>query len=366
MAAIDFKTFNLVAPSVLAQRLPVMIRGRHGVGKSEVVYQTARDLGLPVVERRASQMTEGDLIGMPDSEPNITAKGNKSTQWNAPDWFLRACEEPVVLFLDEVDRATPEVRQGIMELTDSRKIYGRYLHEGTVIVAAVNGGEHCASQYQVAELDPAELDRWWVQDIEPTVEDWLTWAKDNVDQFVWDFVNNNRGHLEHVGEYEPNKVYPSRRSWKRLSDTLQTAGLLADPRVSVEPMFVLASGFVGFEGAVALRDFAQNYDRQVTVEDILTHGKVEKTKDFTVVEHVALVDKMDAAEVFHAALTTEQVQNLANYFVTMPSEPAMKLWQVLGSASCSDENVMALHGATSSSDVSVADHLTIMLTGGLS
>lgn len=366
MAAIDFRTFNSIAHAVLAQRLPVMIRGRHGVGKSEVVYQTARTLGLPVVERRASQMTEGDLIGMPDSEAKVSEQGNKSTQWNAPDWFLRACEEPVVLFLDEVDRATPEVRQGIMELTDSRKIYGRFLHEGTVIIAAVNGGEHCASQYQVAELDPAELDRWWVQDIEPTVEDWLDWGKDNVDSLIWDFINNNRGHLEHRDEYEPNKVYPSRRSWKRLSDTLQTAGLVADPRQALEPLFVLATGFVGFEAGVALRDFAKNYDRQVTVEDILTLGKVEKTSDFSTIEHVAMVDKMDASEVFQSALTTEQVQNLADYFVTMPSEPAMKLWEVLGRQECADENVMALHGATSSGGVSVADHLTIMLTGGLS
>jgi hypothetical protein len=33
------------------------------------------------------------------------------------------------LFLDEVDRATLEVRQGIFELTDSRKLNGHYLHE---------------------------------------------------------------------------------------------------------------------------------------------------------------------------------------------------------------------------------------------
>jgi hypothetical protein len=252
-----------------------------------------------------------------------------------------------------------------MELTDSRKIYGRHLHPDTLIIAAVNGGEECGSQYQVGELDPAELDRWWVQDVEPTIEDWLTWAKDNVDSFVWDFINNNRGHLEHFGEHEPNKVYPSRRSWKRLSDTLTTAGLLTDPRQALEPLFVLSSGFVGFEGAVALRDFAQNYDRQVTVADVLDDGKIEKTADFSVIEHVALVDKMDAAEVFHAVLTETQVTNLADYFVTMPSEPAMKLWEVLGRPDCNDENVMALHGATSTSGVSVADHLTMMLTGGV-
>ena len=64
---VDFKTFRSVAPFVIDVRKPILIRGRHGVGKSEVVYQLAHDLGLPVVERRASQMTEGDLLGMPST-----------------------------------------------------------------------------------------------------------------------------------------------------------------------------------------------------------------------------------------------------------------------------------------------------------
>ena len=71
--AVDFKTFRNVAPHVIAVRKPVLLRGRHGVGKSEVVYQVAEDLGLPVVERRASQMTEGDLIGLPKTDGDVTS-----------------------------------------------------------------------------------------------------------------------------------------------------------------------------------------------------------------------------------------------------------------------------------------------------
>ena len=149
--AIDFATFVKVAPHVAAVRKPVLIRGRHGVGKSEVVYQIAAALGMPVVERRASQMTEGDLVGLPSTDGNVTS-------FNPPDWFKTACDNPVVLFLDEVDRATIEVRQGIFELTDSRKLNGHTLDNDTLIFAAVNGGEHGA-QYQVGEMDPAELDR---------------------------------------------------------------------------------------------------------------------------------------------------------------------------------------------------------------
>jgi MoxR-like ATPase len=61
--SVDFNTFLTVAPHVLDAKLPVLLRGRHGVGKSQVVYQIANERTLPVVERRASQMTEGDPIG---------------------------------------------------------------------------------------------------------------------------------------------------------------------------------------------------------------------------------------------------------------------------------------------------------------
>jgi MoxR-like ATPase len=207
--SVDFKTFISLAPHVSKAGLPVILRGRHGVGKSQVVYQIAKNMGLPVIERRASQMTEGDLVGLPSIDGDRTS-------FNPPDWFKSACEEPAVLFLDEVDRAVQEVRQGIFELTDSRKLNGHHLHPDTVVFAAVNGGEH-GEQYQVNEMDPAELDRYSVWDIEPTVEDWLSWAKKNVDGLIWDFINQNHSHLEHNGEYEPNKVYPSRRSWDRLN-----------------------------------------------------------------------------------------------------------------------------------------------------
>ena len=218
--SVDFKTFLQIVPSILDARFPVLMRGRHGIGKSTVVYQIAEERGLPVVERRASQMTEGDLVGLPSTDGNTTS-------FNPPDWFKTACDNPVVLFLDEVDRATIEVRQGIFELTDSRKLNGHVLHKDALIFAAVNGGEH-GDQYQVGEMDPAELDRWTVFDVEPSAEDWLTWAKDKVDGILWDFINQNRNHLEHTGDFEPNKVYPSRRSWVRLNDCFAQANLLAE------------------------------------------------------------------------------------------------------------------------------------------
>jgi len=352
--AVDFKTFNTVAPLVAAVRKPILLRGRHGIGKSCVVYQTANDLGLPVVERRASQMTEGDLVGLP-------VISGETTTFNPPDWFHQACNEAVVLFLDEVDRATLEVRQGIFELTDSRKLNGHALHEDTLIFAAVNGGEH-GEQYQVGEMDPAELDRWTVFDVEPTIEDWLGWAKTNVDDVVWDFINQNRGHLEHTGDFEPNKVYPSRRSWDRLNECLATAGFLSDDgrKDNLPTVYELGCAFVGFEAAVALRDFVEKYERQVTVGMILDDGQIEKTAEFGINDHSALVEKMEASEVFKTELSDAQVANLGAYFLTLPSEVAMKLWTVLGNGEI--QNTVALHQCKVG-DQSVSAYIVELLTG---
>ena len=350
--AVDFKTFLHVVPHVTRTRKPVLLRGRHGVGKSQVVYQFAKSVKMPIVERRASQMTEGDLVGLPKTDGNVTS-------FCPPDWFKMACDEPVVLFLDEVDRATIEVRQGIFELTDSRKLNGQRLHEDTLIFAAINGGEH-GEQYQVGEMDPAELDRWTVFDVEPTIEDWLSWAKENVDPLVWDFINQNRGHLEHTTDFEPNKVYPSRRSWDRLNECLASGkdSVLSQGHSPV--LFSLAAAYVGFEAAVALNDYVQNYDRQVTVEDILVDGKLDKLTDWGINDHTALVEKMEAGETFKEKLPEEQVANLAKYFMLLPSEVAMKLWTVMGNSENEIQNTVALHQSEIDGD-SVAGRMVSML-----
>ena len=348
--AVDFATFSQIVNHVTAVRKPVLLRGRHGIGKSTVVYQYASRQNMEVVERRASQMTEGDLVGLPTIE-------NNSTKFNPPDWFKAACERPVVLFLDEVDRATLEVRQGIFELTDSRKLNGHKLHDDTFIFAAVNGGEHGA-QYQVGEMDPAELDRWTVFDIEPSVEDWLAWASDSgISQEIFNFVNQNRAHLEHTDDYEPNKVYPSRRSWERLDQCLSQASLLEE---SSPVLFNLTSAFVGFEAAVAFNDFIQNYDRQVSTDDILVKGDFSKLADFGINDHTAIIDKFEAEETFKEELPQDQVNNLARYFIMLPSEVAMKLWTVMGKGEVN--NTVKLH-KTDVDGESVSKHFVKMING---
>ena len=76
-------------------------------------------------------------------------------------------------------------------------------------------------------------------------------------------------------------------------------------------------------------------------------------------------DVTEALNAFAETLTEDQVTNLANYFVTLPSEVAMKLWTVLGDTDNID-NVVALHKAEAADGRRVSDHLVEILGGNQS
>jgi hypothetical protein len=345
---ISFAQFSKIAPHILRSRKPIMGHGAHGIGKSAIVYQladvAAKILELPdpnyvypIIERRASQMADtGDVIGVP--EPKDSEHGRVTT-FAPMGWFARACHEPCILFFDEVDRANNDVRQSLMELTDSRKIAGHYLHPDTIIISMVNGGSHDENNaYQVSELDPAEHDRWWHVNLEPTVNDWLEWSEGKVLEVVWDFINNNKEHLEHKGDMEPHKVYPSRRSWTHFDKCLRDAkdsgtNLLAANDEGKVPMTVyfVGEGFIGQEASIAFRDFVEKYESQVSVDDVLNGKKQELIKKFKVNDSNAMIDKIATSDEIKNGLTPSQTTNLAKFIYSVQAELAMKAWEKLTS-----------------------------------
>ena len=69
---------------------------------------------------------------------------------------------------------------------------------------------------------------------------------------------------------------------------------------------------------------------------------------------------MEAKDIFSENLPAEQIDNLAEYFMTLPSEVGMKLWTVVGQGN--NENVIALHGS-SPNGKPISTHLVELMTG---
>jgi hypothetical protein len=281
----------------------------------------------------------GDISGVPYAD-----KKDKVTDFFINRWLKDACDNPVILFLDEIDRADIQIRQAIFELTDSRKYAGHHLHENTLIFGAVNSGEH-AAQYQVGGMDPAEVDRWIVFDVEPSIEDWLEWGKtnNNIVPIVLDFITNFPEHLEHKGDFEPNKIYPSRRSWKRLSDCLSQEENIIKPGEVSRTLFAICNAFIGLEATHSFADYIRKYQKIITPQDIIDDGRIELTNKFNFNEHLALIQMMENKASLKKVLNEKQIQNLVKYFNSLPSEIMIKLWDLVSKEEESLTNVKNLH-----------------------
>ncbi len=320
----DFKTCVSVL-KLLPVESAVLLRGKHGIGKSQLVYQIgkvfAKELNVPfeqfVVERRLSQMQDGDMIGLP-----VLSDG--STRFAPPDWFLECCASPKLLFLDEINRATPEVMQSAFQLVLDRQLNGHKVHEKTRVYAAVN----ISSDYIVNEMDPALLDRFWIADLEPSEDDWFDWAQKNgIDETIYDFLKHYPSYLEHKDRYEPNKIYPSRRSWHKLSNCLTESGIANEPKEHL--YFAACLGFVGQEAATRFRSFALDKNKELSALDVLDkfNTKLQKKIDGMGPEKWnILIDKI-GDHCKKEILSNVQLRNLSGFMKSLPGEHMVHLWK---------------------------------------
>mgnify|MGYP003625346177 FL=1 len=106
--------------------------------------------------------------------------------------------------------------------------------------------------------------------------------------------------------------------------------------------YQIAQAFIGFEGAVAFNNFLKDYDRQVSIEDLLDEGRHELTKNWKINDHNAMVEKMKSKDIFAERLSDTRLENLAKYFVSLPSEIVMVLWQSLAQTEESTYNIAKL------------------------
>ena len=241
---INTQQLNFILENTPAEQ-NIMLVGKHGIGKSRILEDFFNAHGQKVVTLFLGQMSDpGDLIGL----PHLDEKTGK-TEFMLPYWFP-VDNKPIVLFLDELNRARPEVLQTVMDLTLNRKLAGKSLPKGSRIISAVNGG----NEYQLTDLDPALVSRFNIYEFAPSVEDWLDWAKSaELDGRVINFIEENPEYLDGQADFSAENLErtPDRRSWERVSSIIKTANPL-------EPMhkFIL-SGIVGDTAAANFCRFVE-------------------------------------------------------------------------------------------------------------
>jgi DNA polymerase III delta prime subunit len=326
----DIKTFKHLAPKLPAE-IAILMRGPTGVGKSHIALACAKELGLPFIDVRGSTMDESKVTGIPDFE---VSKEMGVATFVLPSWFVRGCREPVVLCLDEFNRSMPQVMQAFFQVVLDRSLGNdssgnpMVLHPETRIFAAVNHG----AEYDVNDMDPALLRRFWTVDLEPTNEDWITWAKDKCDPVLVDFIRQNPAHLRpEVSSVEPGSVMPTPASWHRLDTTLGHMDWAASSLAGSRPegFYALCHGFVGTEASIAFTEFVAKYEKQVSAEDVIT-GRVTKkvAKAMKASESLTVLDKL----IDHAGKndwSSADADNIVAFARSLPAEQMVHLWNAV-------------------------------------
>lgn len=242
----------------------ILLVGRHGIGKSEILTAHFEKNGMEVIPLFLGQMADpGDLIGLPHFNEET-----HHTEYYPPYWFPLD-DKPIVLFLDELNRARPELMQSVMDLALNRKLAGKKLPEGSQVIAAVNAGD----EYQVEDLDPALISRFNVYHFEPEINDWINWAEKNqLDKRVIKFIKENQSMLDSCAVPEDDedgfRKTPDRRAWKKVSDVVKNIPVIKEKHVK------LISGIIGREAAVSFIVHSKiNENDNMKIENFWEKGK---------------------------------------------------------------------------------------------
>ena len=156
---------------------PLCIWGTHGLGKTQIVKEFAREKGWKFTYCAPAQFEEmGDLHGMPSiMDPDKTISGDEYTIYSPPEWVPTE-KGPGILLLDDINRADDRILRGCMQLLQNFELSSWKLPERWQIVCTANpeGGD-----YSVTPMDDAMLTRMLHITLIFNHKIWAEWALDN-------------------------------------------------------------------------------------------------------------------------------------------------------------------------------------------
>ena len=128
----------------VAARVPVLLWGAPGTGKTSAIRAMSNAMGLPCETVIASIREPSDFAGLP------IVTGN-AVRFAPPLWATRLAEAGTgVLFLDELSTAPPAVQAALLRVVLERTVGDLTLPEDVAVVAAANPPEQAADGWDLS------------------------------------------------------------------------------------------------------------------------------------------------------------------------------------------------------------------------
>jgi len=270
----NIKTFKESLPYLFKANIATLVHGHHGVGKSEGVRQFCEENGFDFVDLRLGTQDVGDLLGLADFKRD--ENGNMmATKFYQPEWFPTDPDSKGIIFMDEINRARPDVLQAVFQLVLDKRLHMYDLPKpvwdvknplkataGWFVVGAMNPS---TEDYIVTDLsDKAFLDRFCHIKLSPSKQEFFEYAKKiDVSTEIIQFLQDQPKMLQSELEEFNLPVTPSRRSWIAVDRLFKSK---PPKHLQTE----LIKGLVGTTAGTAFLKSLNNGDKPVTAKEVLS------------------------------------------------------------------------------------------------
>lgn len=239
-------------------KLPVLIKGAPGIGKTDAVMAAARAANANVIVSHPVVSDPTDAKGLP-----WKVEGRDAATF-LPFGDLEqaiAADKLTVWFLDDLGQATPAVQASFMHLILARHVAGHQLPDHIVFVAATNRRQDRAGVNGI--LEPVKSRFACIVELNADITDWVQWANQaQVNPLVIAFLMF-KPELLHVHEPSPDLTNsPSPRTWSRV-DALSKLALPLDLRLEAY------EGAIGKGAAIEFASFCEIWDKLPDVHQVI-------------------------------------------------------------------------------------------------
>lgn len=220
-------------------KLPVLIKGAPGVGKSDIVSQAAEICGYNLMIFHPAVSDPTDYKGLPgivDGKAEFLPYGDLRR--------LMEVKKPTIAFLDDIGQAPTCVQTAVMQLLLARQVNGKKISDRVIFVAATNRRKDRAGVSGI--LEPVKSRFKCIYELVPSLDDWTAWAIENdIDMDVIYFLRYRPQYLN-TDEFTADIVnHPCPRTWLAVSDLIK-AELNEIEDIAGAVGIAAATDFVGF------------------------------------------------------------------------------------------------------------------------
>lgn len=243
--------------ATITARLPILITGSPGIGKTSIVEQAAAAADNDLVISHPAVADPTDAKGFPWAE-----KGKASFLPFGETLRVLEAKKPTTWFLDDLGQAPPAVQASFMPWILARQVNGHRLPDFVTIVAATNRRTDRAGVTGV--LEPVKSRFASIVELEPDLDEWCQWGlqKPYIPPELIAFL---RFKPDLLNQFKPSADLvncPSPRTWA-------SAGQLLSLRMPLPLEHQALVGAVGEGAAGELAAFLQMFRALPSIDSIL-------------------------------------------------------------------------------------------------